>query len=194
MEKNEILGSGHDEPYKNQVGLTEKSEIFDWIEALVTALCVVIILFVFFMRIIGVDGQSMYPTLHDRDTIIISNLFYEPKQGDIVVLTKSSFMEKPIVKRIIAVGGQTVDINFDTNEVFVDGELQYEPYINEPTALSEGTQFPLTVPDGSVFVMGDNRNNSTDSRDKRLGVVDNRYILGRVLFRVFPFNRMGKIE
>ncbi|MCX7615190.1 MAG: signal peptidase I [Clostridiales bacterium] len=176
------------------VSTTEKSEIFDWIEALVTALCVVVILFVFLMRIIGVDGQSMYPTLHDRDTVVISNLFYHPKQGDIVVLTKKSFMTKPIVKRIIAVGGQTIDINFQTHEVKVDGVVQNESYINEPTSLFEGTQFPLTVPKGSVFVMGDNRNNSSDSRDSRLGVVDERYILGRVLFRLFPISRFGNIH
>ena len=184
----------HGNPIPPETALSGKSEIFDWIEALVTALCVVVILFVFLMRIIGVDGESMYPTLHDRDTVVISNLFYEPKPGDIIVLTKSSFMVKPIVKRIIAVGGQTIDINFQTNEVFVDGTLQYEPYINEPTALFEGTKFPLTVPEGSVFVMGDNRNNSSDSRDSRLGVVDDRYILGRVLLRIFPFGRIGSIH
>ncbi|MDP4108435.1 MAG: signal peptidase I [Bacillota bacterium] len=177
----------------HQTESEQKSEIFDWIEALVTALCFVIILFVFFMRIIGVDGQSMFPTLHDRDTIIITNMFYTPKQGDIVVLTKSSFMDKPIVKRVIAVGGQKVDIDFDKHKVYVDGKALDEPYINEPTALSEGTQFPLIVPKGSIFVMGDNRNNSTDSRDSRLGVVDDRYILGHALFRILPVKRFGKI-
>lgn len=169
-----------------------KAEIFDWLEALVSALTVIILLFTFFVRLIGVDGNSMYPTLHDHDQLLVSRLFYdEPKQGDIVVLTKESFLSKPIVKRIIAVEGQTIEIDFDRHTVTVDGEELYEPYINEPTEVRLDMDGAKVVPPGCVFVMGDNRNNSSDSRDSRLGMVDKRYILGRAVFRIYPFDKIG---
>ena len=169
--------------------------LFDWAEALTIALAIIVILFAFFVRTIGVDGTSMVPTLQDRDQLIISHINYdEPKQGDVVVIMKESFMKDPIVKRIIATEGQWVDINFSTHEVMIDGEVIYEPYINEPTALSGTMEFPVQVPEGHVFVMGDNRNKSSDSRDVRLGMVDERCILGRVLFRIFPINKIGGID
>lgn len=171
-----------------------KCELFDWAEALVTALSLIVLVFALVVRLIGVVGSSMYPTLNEGDQLIISNLFYEhPKQNDIVVLTKENFMEEPIIKRIIAVEGQTIDINFHTHEVSVDGVILDEPYIAELTERAEGMVFPQKVPEGCVFVMGDNRNNSTDSRDLRIGMVDNRYILGRVLLRVYPFSKFGNV-
>ena len=109
---------------------------------------------------------------------------YEP--GDIVVLRKESFLPTPIVKRVVAVEGQVVDIDFSSGTVFVDGQRLHEDYINEQTFKNDGTAFPLTVPEGSVFVMGDNRNHSNDSRDVRLGTVDTRYIIGRAVFLAFP--------
>ena len=121
-----------------------------------------------------------------------------------MVLRKDSFLEEPIVKRVIAVGGQTVNIDFKTGGVYVDGKLLEEDYVNELTYLEEGTEFPLTVPEGSVFVMGDNRNNSSDSRDSRLGTVDTRYVIGKAVFLIFPgesqstgtreFSRIGLID
>lgn len=171
-----------------------KSEFFEWGEALVVSLTAIILLFTFVVRLIGVDGSSMYPTLHDRDKVFMSNLFYTPAKGDIVVLTKESFIEGPIVKRIIATEGDTVDIDFMTGTVTVNGEVLDEPYINEPTYTAIDMTFPQTVPEGCVFVMGDNRNKSSDSRDTRLGMVDERYILGHVLVRILPFDRIGAIS
>ena len=171
------------------------SEVFDWTEAGVTALSIIILMFVLIVRLVGVDGDSMYPTLEDKDQLIISHLFYdEPKQGDIVVFTQKKFMNEPLIKRIIAVEGQTVDIDFETHQVIVDGEVLEEDYIYEPTDLFEGVIFPQTVPEDCVFVMGDNRNNSTDSRDTRIGMVNKNCILGRVLFRVYPLGKLGGIE
>ena len=135
----------------------------------------------------------MKPTLHNRDWMVISNLFYQPKQGDIVVLTKRQFMEQPIVKRVIAVGGQTVDIDFDTGEVTVDGVVLDEPYIAEKTHRQYDVSFPAKVPENCIFVMGDNRNHSSDSRVSTLGMVDKRYILGRLLIRIFPLNQFGPV-
>ena len=169
---------------------TEKQgrEAFEWTQALVCSVLTVVLIFTFLIRLIGVDGHSMVPTLQDGDRLLLLNAALCPdyQYGDIVVLRKDSFSEEPIVKRVIATAGQTVDIDFDNGEVVVDGTPLDEPYINELTFLEEGTEFPLTVPEGSVFVMGDNRNHSSDSRDSRLGTVDTRYIIGKAVFLAFP--------
>ena len=171
-----------------------KVDLYFWLQALVMALVSLILLFTFVGRVIGVQGSSMVPTLHDKDMLLLQSIGYEPKPGDIVVLTKESFMAQPIVKRVIAVGGQTVDIDYAAGTVAVDGVALEEDYINEPTYVEEGTEFPLTVPEGSIFVMGDNRNKSSDSRDPRLGTVDVRYVLGRARFVLLPFQDFGVIE
>lgn len=180
--------------------------LYDWVQALVCSVLSVVLIFTFLVRLIGVDGHSMVPTLQDQDRLLVvtSILDHTYRSGDVVVLRKASFLQEPIVKRIIATAGQTVDIDFDTGSVFVDGKLLNEPYINELTLAKEGTIFPLTVPQGSVFVMGDNRNHSSDSRDSRLGTVDTRYILGKAVFLLFPgadlvsgkrdFSRIGLID
>ena len=163
-------------------------DLYEWVQALVCSVLAVVLLFTFVIRLIGVDGHSMVPTLQDRDRLLVLNsLLYDDYQyGDIVVLRKNTFLEEPIVKRVIATEGQTVDIDFSTGTVWVDGEQLEEDYINEKTYLEEGTEFPLTVSEGSVFVMGDNRNHSSDSRDSRLGTVDCRYIIGKAVFLAFP--------
>ena len=155
-------------------------DLYEWVQALVCSVLVVVVIFTFVIRLIGVDGHSMVPTLQNGDRLLVLNsmLYDDYKYGDIVVLRKDSFLEDPIVKRVIAVENQTVDIDFSTGSVYVDGVLLKEDYINELTFLEEGTEFPLTVPKGSVFVMGDNRNHSSDSRDSRLGTVDTRYVIG----------------
>lgn len=173
------------------------SEFYEWGEALVVSLSIIILLFTFVVRLIGVDGSSMYPTLHDSDKIFMSNLFYTPAKGDIVVLTKKSFIDGPIVKRVIATEGDTIDIDFEKNVVTVNGQALSEAYVNPETIapLRAGDMsFPQTVPDNCVFVMGDNRNASSDSRYTALGMVDTRYILGHVLLRILPLDRFGGIS
>jgi signal peptidase I len=169
-----------------------KRELFFWLQAMVFALVFIILLFTFVGRIIGVQGESMMSTLHNGDMLLLQSVGYQPKQGDIVVLTKESFMEEPIVKRIIAVEGQTVEIDYDAGTVRVDGQVLDEPYLNEAMERPAWeTIDSVTVPEGSVFVMGDNRNHSSDSRVPQLGVVDQRHIIGRALFIVFPFSHWG---
>ena len=169
------------------------SELFGWGESLMAVLVFFVVVFTFFVRLIGVDGMSMYPTLEDHSIMLVSNLNYTPERGDVVVLRKEGFYNnQPIVKRIIATGGDTVDIDPVTGDASVNGEE--ETYIREPTHLEEGLEFPVTVPEGCVFVMGDNRNASTDSRDSRLGMVDERYILGHVQSVVFPISDFGTVK
>jgi signal peptidase I len=185
---------------------TVGQSVYEWVRALVSSVLVVVLLFTFAVRLIGVDGHSMVPTLQngDRLAVTVGVLAGDYRAGDIVVLRKQSFLDEPIVKRVIAVEGQTVDIDFTTGCVKVDGKVLNEPYINELTFRSDGTEFPLTVPEGSVFVMGDNRNHSNDSRDIRLGTVDTGYIIGKAVFLLYPgadsetgkrdFSRIGRIQ
>lgn len=168
--------------------------LYDWAEALVSALLVISILFSFFVRTIGVKGDSMKETLHEGDYLIVSNLFYKPEAGDIVVLTKKTFMTDSIVKRVIATGGQTVDIDYESGQVAIDGKVIREPYVPEMMRPRGDMSFPLTVPEGSVFVMGDNRNHSTDSRSTELGIVDEQYIVGHVLLRIWPLSGLGSVR
>lgn len=169
--------------------------VYDWIEVFVYSVAFVILLFTFCVRLAVVDGESMTNTLQDRDILVISNLGYTPSQGDIVVFQSKHYPE-PIVKRVIATAGQTVNINFETWKVTVDGEPVDEAwYVRRDDLMSVmhrgDVSFPHVVPEGCVFCMGDNRNGSTDSRWSSIGDVDTRFVLGHVLLRVFPFDGFG---
>lgn len=153
-------------------------DYFAWIPTGLSLFCCIALLI---LRLMVVSGNSMLPTLHNGDLLLTSKLFYTPARGDIIVLSKKSFFdERPIVKRIIAAEGDEINIDFVQGLVWVNGELLDEPYIAEPTTLPEGMTFPQTVPENCVFVMGDNRNRSEDSRDPALGMVDERHIIGKV--------------
>ncbi|WP_346704199.1 signal peptidase I [uncultured Agathobaculum sp.] len=173
------------------------SELFSWGESLMAVLIFFVVVFTFFVRLIGVDGTSMYPTLQDRSIMLVSNLGYTPEKGDIVVLRKEGFYsDQPIVKRVIATGGDTIDIDPVTGDVIVNGEVLDEPYILEKINTLErmgDLTYPQTVPEGCIYVLGDNRNGSTDSRWSSLGMVDERYVLGHVLSVVFPFSDFGSV-
>ena len=177
--------------------------LHDWVHLLFGILIVFLLLF----RVFVVSGDSMYATLWDGDyVLLLSNLFYQnPEQGDIVVVSKKSFDNgSPIVKRVIAVEGQTVDIDFEQGIVYVDGEALVEPYINNLTTNREGMIFPLVVEDGCIFALGDNRQVSRDSRDPVIGQIDRREVLGKALILMLPgtnhdlyprdFSRMGVVS
>lgn len=187
---------------KEKVENQAKMELYDWLQCIVAAILCGILIFVFVGRVIGVDGNSMLNTLKDTDKVIMSNLFYTPKYGDIVVLKTENFGDTPLVKRVIATEGQTIDIDFSTGDVSIDGRVIVEDYIRELTMTQLDFNGPVTVPKGCVFVMGDNRNASTDSRDELVGMVDTRQILGKVLFILIPgkneddsrsWNRIGSV-
>ncbi len=184
--------AGDREPYggEGQSRSPLKRELFDFAEMLIFALVIVTLVFTFVFRIVGVQGSSMTYTLEDQDRLILSDMFYQPKDGDIVVLSLDDLFTEPIIKRIIATGGQTIDIT-DSGQVIVDGVVQDEPYIHDVTNPKGIQNFPLTVPEGEVFVMGDNRANSTDSRN--FGCVDEKCIMGEAVFRIFPFDAIGAV-
>lgn len=187
-------------------------EIFEWIEVIAVSLAVVLLTFSFVARVAVVDGNSMNDTLYHKETLIVSDFFYEPRQGDIIVFQKpTGVLNKPLVKRVIATGGQTVYIDFENWLVYVydDPTLTVEEVVATVTPLDEkayvkyqsgvsmdkgGIEFPLTVPEGHVFCMGDNRNNSTDSRSHHVGPVDERYIMGKVILRLTPLQKLGPVE
>jgi signal peptidase I len=169
------------------------SEVHDWIQSILFALVFCVLLFVFVVRLDDVVGTSMVPTLQDSDKMVVSNLFYNPKQGDIIIFKKTEFKDEALVKRVIATEGQTIDIDFSKGIVYVDGVAMDEPYIAELTQNRIDFDGAQVVPAGCVFVMGDNRNNSSDSRDSRIGMVDKRLIIGKVLLRAFPFSTFGSV-
>ena len=130
--------------------------IFDVVDSVKGAVIVVFLIFALFFKAVGVDGDSMFPTLENGDWVAVSGMSMSIERGDIVVVTQPWERNVPIIKRVIAVGGDTVDIDFENNEVFVNGIMLDEPYIAEPTAVSYDVEFPITVEDGKLFVMGDN--------------------------------------
>ena len=180
-------------------------DIFEWLEVLVTAMISVVIIFSFLFKIATIDGDSMENTLIEGQKVIITNLFYEPRVGDIVVVSRNTFNDAhnvqqssmPIIKRVIATEGQTVDIDFTTGIVYVDGKALDEPYTKTPTNVKHDIEFPVIVDEGCIFVLGDNRNESLDSRSSRIGnygMVDTRYILGHAIYRIFPFDSFGGLK
>lgn len=178
------------------------SELVDYIEIFVVAICSVILLFSFAFRLCTVDGESMENTLFEKETLIVSDLFYTPEREDIIVFHQTGELNEPIVKRVIATEGETVNIEYDnvkvsmtvtvthkdgTTSVLDEDYIKYEGYsIYQPTT--------VTVPEGYLFVMGDNRNNSKDSRDPDIGLVDSRRVMGKVIFRLSPIDKFGTVE
>ena len=175
--------------------IMSKAEAYYTVKSLVSVLVILVLVFTFVGRLIVVDGESMEPTLLHGEMLLVRSGGYQPENGDIVILAKEGFHNgDAIVKRVIATGGQTVEIDYQKSRVYVDGKAVSEPYIKEFMV-----QYPyqsitsITVPEGCIFVMGDNRNNSDDSRNPNLGVVDERLIVGKAILVIFPFSNIHKI-
>lgn len=185
----------HDSLCRNERSEKKGSALLSYLHDLVFLIAGVLLVFSLLFRVVVVSGPSMNDTLVDGDwLLLLGNVFYrEPQCGDIIVASKKTFDNgAPIIKRVIATEGQTVDIDFQLGLVYVDGQVLDEPYALTPTNLFEGVTFPLTVDEGCLFVMGDNRNESKDSRSIEIGLIDRREILGRAIFLVFPGNNKGR--
>ena len=170
---------------------------YDMVDSLKGAIIVVFVIFAFVFRVLGVDGDSMFPTLRDGDWVAVSGITANVERGDIVVVTQPWERNVPIIKRVIAVGGQTVNIDFTEGIVYVDGKALNEDYTSTPTTNRADVQFPLYVPEGYIFVLGDNRAESLDSRYSQIGengLIDTRYVLGHAVFRIYPFDRIGGLD
>lgn len=180
-----------------------KVSLFDWIDVVATSVIIVVLIFTFFFRVVTIDGDSMLDTLISGEKVIISNIAYTPKQGDIVVISRNTDNSldpteyaTPIIKRVIAVAGQTVDIDHEQGIVYVDGVALSEPYTKTPTTarIEDEIDFPVYIPDNCIFVMGDNRNWSLDSRSERIGqngMIDVRHVLGKAVYRIYPASKIG---
>ncbi|NLA76298.1 MAG: signal peptidase I [Clostridiales bacterium] len=161
--------------------------LYEWMDSVIYAVIAIFILFTFLFRVVSVSGKSMQPTLEDKDWLVVSNTFYEAQRGDVVVIAQPAALKEPLVKRIIALEGDKVDINYADGTISVNGTVLEEPYIKEAIKTARDVAFPVEVPPGSVFVLGDNRNDSLDSRSRIVGFIDERYILGKAVGRFYPF-------
>ena len=184
-EEEQILRPRHVRPSAED-GVTS---LYEWVEAAVFSLIVVVLVFAFIFRIVGVDGTSMMTTLKDSDRLILTHLLYEPERGDIVVINR--YTKEPLIKRVIGVAGDTVEIDEEQHRVRINGVLLDEPYIHVPTYPEGMAGKTVEIPDGKVFVLGDNRVASLDSRS--IGLIDEGDILGKAVFRILPFDRIGSI-
>ncbi|NBI11876.1 signal peptidase I [Colidextribacter sp. OB.20] len=200
MDEYNDLPQGGEETEEEQEPRRPGAGLYEWLQLFLGCVVIAVVLFNCVARLTRVDGPSMENTLRDGEIMIIWSLGYTPKQGDIVVVNKTPVVltgwtgPRAIIKRVIATGGQTVDIDYNAGAVYVDGQRLDEPYIKEEMYLPYSSTMLQThweVPEGSVFIMGDNRNNSTDSRDERVGTIDSGYILGKAVLALWPLDRFG---
>ena len=198
----ELSAVPEEEDEEEQAPRRPGAELYEWLQMFLGCVVAAVVLFNCVARLTRVDGSSMDTTLQHGEIMLIWSLGYTPKQGDIVVLNKTSVLlpdwtePRAIVKRVIATGGQTVDVDYSTGTVYVDGRPLDEPYLHEEMRRPGAPSMQEThweVPEGSIFVMGDNRNYSTDSRDSLLGAIDTDYILGKAILALWPLNRFGAV-
>lgn len=184
------------EPKDETVRSSVAENCYEWVEALIISLTVIMVLFVFLLRVnIVVDGDSMKPNYHNGNRVLVSCMGGKLSTGDVVVIDEhGTELKERIIKRVIATEGQTVDIDFTSGAVSVDGkELDESAYIkNGITKDQYDVQFPQKVPAGRIFVLGDNRTISEDSRFQEVGMIDRRFVIGKVVFLLNPFHPIVK--
>jgi signal peptidase I len=177
--------------------------LYDWIKCVIWAIAIVVVCLTFVFRLVEVDGESMLDTLQNADKVVVTNLFYEPHNSDIIVISHATNYDKPIIKRVIATEGQVVRLDYDNEKIYVDGTELTEPYIRETTFSGNGNKDDIylptdaegnfKIPEGKLFVLGDNRKVSLDSRSPKIGLIDVNDVIGKAQFVVFPFNRFGNV-
>ncbi len=168
---------------------SKQKSVFEWCSSIMASFVVIFIIFSFVFRVVQVSGTSMLPTLQDGNWLLISNSG-KIEKGDIIVSTPPTYTKGPVIKRVIGTEGDEIFIDFERGEVLVNGVKLDEPYIHTPTNKSYDVEFPVVVPEGCVFAMGDNRNGSLDSRSSQIGMIDEKYVLGKVIMRALPFKKI----
>ncbi len=192
---NVLVSSGERELKISPVREDEPAlSLIEWVECIASAVIIVVLLSTFIFRLITVEGDSMLNTLQNGNRVVISNLFYEPAQDDIIVFSTHIDGNKPFIKRIIATAGQTVNIDYNSDTITVDGKVYADGHAAQDMFAAGDISFPVTVPEGCVFVMGDNRNHSMDSRYSKVGMIETNRILGRLIVRIFPFSEIGTVK
>ena len=178
---------------------------YDWIRCVLFSVAIVVFCLTFIFRLVEVDGPSMNDTLYNKDKVIITDLFYTPHNGDVIVIAHGAHHPEPIIKRVIAHGGQTIRLDYDNETLYVDGVIMNEPYIKDGITFTldsknRGSNYlPLNddgsfvIPEGKLFVMGDNRQVSLDSRREDIGLIDRTDVIGKAQFVVFPFDHFGNV-
>lgn len=176
---------------------------YDWIRCVLLAVSVVVFCLTFVFRLVEVDGKSMMDTLENADKVVVTDMFYKPHNNDIIVIAHATNYSHPIIKRVIAIGGQTVKLDYDNEKIFVDGAELTEDYIKGTTFSNNGNKDSkylepdesgnFVIPEGKLFVLGDNRAVSLDSRSPEIGLIDVKDVIGKAQFVVFPFNRFGNV-
>lgn len=193
MSNIKLKNSKNKEPKQARTIHLKKSEgtasLYEWVHSLVFAVAIVVIILTFFLRLVDVSGTSMLQTLKSEDKVIVTNFFYTPAHGDIVVISHGAEYSKPLIKRVIAVGGDRLEIDFDNEIIRVNGEELKEDYIQGHTRDEQG-EIPAVIPEGKVFVMGDNRTVSLDSRSPEIGLIDVKDIIGKAQCVVYPFDHI----
>ena len=183
--------SGEELPERNQKlwGI-----VYDVVATLESAVVILMLFFSLVFRPAAVIGDSMLPSFSGGDRVACIHSFSGYERGDVIIISHATRMDESIIKRVIAVGGDTVDIDFYKGTVSVNGQELDEPYVNTPTNLSYDMTFPVTVPEGKLFVLGDNRNDSLDSRSTDIGFINENKVLGKVVFRFYPFDKIEIIK
>ena len=169
-------------------------KIYEYMESFSIAIIFITVLILFMCRIIVVDGDSMNNTLNSGEKLLITNFMYTPEKGDIVVTDSSVYARGPLIKRVIATGGDTILIDYSTGDVYVNSYLLEEDYIAEKIEIEKREELKITLPEGYLFLMGDNRNHSADSRIEEIGLVNEKNILGKAIFRISPLSEIGKVK
>ena len=169
------------------------SGFYDWIKCIIFAISIVVICLTFVFRLVDVEGSSMDDTLATKDKVIVTNLFYTPKTNDIIVISHGEEYANPIIKRVIATEGQSIELDYENDRIIVDGVVLEEAYIDDSTFGGNygDNVIPEIIPEGKIFVMGDNRKVSLDSRSKEIGLIDEENVIGKAQFVAFPFNDFG---
>ena len=194
-ENTEKAETAAEKPDSDEIEVPLSYFVFDIAGTIIISIVIFLLIMAFFVRQVTVEGASMNNTLWDGDRLLVQCSNYTPKSGDIVIVTHGKELDEPIVKRVIATEGQYLDIDYTTGEVTVDGVLLKEPYITGPTRSTfTAVKMPLTVPEGYVFVMGDNRGNSLDSRSERIGLIPVENIVGKAFFRWYPMDSLGTVK